>query len=148
MRMENYRQQRQRYWERENLRLKLKSSPVAGIIGGYTATLDLYSHDLAIYNPLRPGGVVLHEKEIAELEELLSKPNGNGILLVGEIGSGCKSIIYNLANRITSENSPGNLKMLRILELDMVTLISSNHDKNTLAAILESIFLKSFKAKI
>jgi len=45
MRMENYRQQRQRYWERENLRLKLKSSPVAGIIGGYTATLDLYSHD-------------------------------------------------------------------------------------------------------
>jgi len=148
MRMETYRKWRQRYWERDNMRLLLAATPVADLVGGYTVTLDQYCHDLAIYNPLRQGGVVLRQKEIEELENLLSKQNGNGVLLVGEIGSGRKSIVYNFANRVSRESSTSELKMLRILELDMVALIGANPNKSALSAVLERIFTEATKRRM
>ncbi len=147
MRMEAYRRWRQRYWERDNLRLALAFKPVASLIGGYTVTLDQYSRNLSAHNPLRQGGVVLHQKEIEELEGMLCKENGNGILLVGEMGCGRKSIVHNFANRVARENSSGDLKMLRILELDMVALIGAYSNRAHLAAVLETIFMEAVKAK-
>jgi len=147
MRVESYRKWRGRYWEVDNLQQVLASSPVTDLVGGYTVTLDLFSHDLSYYNPLRQGGVILHQKEIEELEDALSKQNGNGVLLVGEIGSGRKSIVYNFANRMASETSFGDLKMMRIMELDMVALIGNHPDRASLSAVLEKIFTEAVKAE-
>ena len=89
----------------------------------------------------------MHTLEIELLEEALIKQKGNGVLLVGEVGSGRKSIIYNFANRMASESSPGMLKKMRILELDMVSLIGNNPNKATLAAVLEKVFQEAVMAR-
>jgi len=73
MRRQNYRKFRSRFWERDNLRRSFQFSPVLSLIGGYTVTLDQFSRDLGISNPLYSGGVVLHEQEMAQVEEILLK---------------------------------------------------------------------------
>jgi ATP-dependent Clp protease ATP-binding subunit ClpC len=147
LRMENYQNFHARYWERDNLRRGLATSPVDMVVGGYTVLLDQYSHNITLTNPLRQGGVVLHTLEIELLEEALIKQKGNGILLVGDAGSGRKSIVYNFANRMAAENSPGPLKKMRVLEVDMVSLIGNNPNKATLAAELERIFQEAVMAR-
>jgi len=147
LRMENYQKFRAKFWERENLRRSFKTSSVDMVIGGYTVLLDQYSHDISLHNPLYEGGVVIHEREIEQLEEALIKQKGNGILLVGEVGSGRKSIVYNFVHRVAAELSPGSLKKLRILEVDMVALIGNNPDKAVLAAVLERVFQEAIRAR-
>ncbi len=146
-RMEDYRARRARFWERDNLRLSLAQSPAGMAAGGYTALLDRYARDISLANPLRPGGVVLHSRQIEEIEEALIKKRGNGILLVGEPGSGRKSVVYNFANRVTSEESPKALKKLRVMELNMVSLIGNNPDKEVLAGVLDEIFAQAARAR-
>ncbi|MCU0653710.1 MAG: hypothetical protein MUD10_05635, partial [Candidatus Pacebacteria bacterium] len=145
--LEAYREFRKRFWERDNLRLLFPLSPVKGAVGGWTVTLDRYSHDMTLYNPLRQGGVVLHQREIEQLEETLVKRNGNGVLLVGAPGSGRRSVVFNLANRIASESGPAGLQAARILELDMVALMGNNPDKATMAEILGQVFAEAVRAK-
>ncbi len=146
-RRQSYRDFRKKFWERDNLRTALAASPVRMAVGGYTALLDRYSHDVSLANPLRQGGVVLHTREIKQLEEALIKRRGGGILLVGENGSGRKSIVYNFANRVTAEEGPAALKMLRILEVNMVALIGNNPDKAALTATLDRIFAEAIRAR-
>ncbi len=145
--LEVYRQFRKRFWEKDNLRLLFATSPVRGLLGGYTATLDRFSRDISTFNPLRQGGVVLHQTQIAQVEEALMKQKGNGVLLVGEAGSGRRSIVHNLANRMASESGPVSLRMMRILELDMVALVAACVDEGELIAGLETIFQEAIRAK-
>jgi len=147
LRMENYRNFRARFWEKDNLRRAFATSPAAAAIGGYTVLLDRYARDISLTNPLRLGGVVLHQHEIDLLKEALIKQTGNGVLLVGESGSGRKSVIYNFANQIASENGPKALKKARILELDMVAAIGNNPNKADLTKTLERIFQEAVLAK-
>jgi len=146
-RRQTYRDFRKKFWERDNLRRALAASPVKMAVGGYTVLLDQYSHDIGLTNPLRQGGVVLHTRQIKQLEEALIKRRGGGILLVGESGSGRKSIVYNFANRVAGEEGPAALKMLRILEVDMAALIGNNPDKAVLAAVLDGIFAEAIRAR-
>jgi len=145
--LENYRCFRKKIWEKDNLRLLFAFSPVKGLIGGYTVVLDRYSRDISVYNRLRQGGVVIHADQIEQLEIALIKQKGNGVLLVGEPGSGRKSIVYNLANRIASETGPVSLRMMRVLELDMVALIANFANEADLTAVIEMIFQEAIRAK-
>jgi len=147
MRMENYRKFRARFWEKDNLRRELSTSPSAMAVGGYTVLLDQFSRDISLSNPLRQGGVVLHDHEIELLEEALMKQKGNGVMLVGEAGSGRKSIVYNFANRMASESGSGSLRMMRIMELDMVALIGRNRNEPDFVAALDEIFKEAVLAK-
>ena len=146
-RRQSYRDFREKFWERDNLRRALAASPVKMAVGGYTVLLDRYSHDVALDNPLRQGGVVLHTREIKQLEEALIKRRGGGVLLVGENGSGRKSIVYNFSNRVVAEEGPAALKMVRILEVNMVALIGNNPGKAALAEVLGGIFTEAIRAK-
>lgn len=146
MRLENYRKFRARFWERDNLRRFLPSSPTLALIGGYTVTLDRFARDITLSNPLFYGGVVLHERVIAQVEETMTKNKGNCLFLVGEIGSGRKSVIYNLANRIVSETGVAGLRHARLLELDMVSLIGSSDSPEILASLLKQIFSEAARA--
>ena len=147
MRLENYRGFRTRFWERDNLRRFLPSSPALALIGGYTVTLDRFARDITLSNPLYYGGVVLHERVIAQVEETMTKNKGNCLFLVGEIGSGRKSVVYNLANRISSETGVAGLKHMRLLELDMVSLIGSSDSPELLTALLKQIFSEAARAQ-
>jgi ATP-dependent Clp protease ATP-binding subunit ClpA len=146
MNLESYRQHRKRFWERDNLRLLFALSPVRDFVGGFTITLDRHSRDISTYNLLRQGGVVLHADQIGRMEIALLKQKGNGVLLVGEPGSGRKSIIYNFANRIASETGPISLRAMRIMQLDMVSLAAA-YGENELIAAIETIFQEAIRAK-
>ena len=147
MNRREYRVFRGKFWERDNLRLLLPTSPVRDLVGGYTVELDSYSRDLSQNSPLRRGGVVLHLSEIQRLEEALTKKSGNGVLLVGQTGCGRKSVVYNFANRVAGETGPRALKMLRIMELDMQSVIGRNSDKSKLVAVIEKIFYEAVAAR-
>ncbi|MFA6375775.1 MAG: AAA family ATPase [Candidatus Paceibacterota bacterium] len=147
MRMESYQKYRARFWEKDNLRLKLSESPVSMAVGGYTVLLDQYARDITMSNPLRSGGVVLHGHEIELLEEALMQQKGNGVILVGESGCGRKSIIYNFSNRMTSESSPAHLRMMRIMEINMASLIGRNQSAAELTAVFDAIFQEAVLAK-
>lgn len=147
MRLESYRGFRNKFWEMDNLRLALPASPALALIGGYTVALDRFSRDITLYNPLRQGGVVLYGQEIKLLEETLSKRAGECALIVGEPGSGRRSLVYNLANKIVQEQTDSSLRHMRILELDMLALIGSAPGKSVLAATLKQIFSEAVRAK-
>lgn len=147
MRLEKYRTFRARFWERDNLRRYLPSSPALALIGGYTVTLDRFARDITLSNPLFYGGVVLHQNEITQVEETLVKNAGNCLFLVGETGSGRKSVIYNVANRISSETGVSGLRHMRLLELDMVALIGLSDSPEILIALLRRIFSEAAAAK-
>lgn len=146
-RMEDYRARRGRFWEKDNLRLSLAQSPAGMFAGGYTVLLDRWARDISLDNPLRFGGVVLHSREIEEIEEALMKQKGNGILLVGDPGSGRKSVIYNFANRVATEQCSAKLKKLRIMELNMTSLIGDNGGREALAGTLDKMFAQAEQAR-
>lgn len=139
-------ERRRKYWERENLCIYFMTSPVQDLIGGYTLTLNQFAHDVSTRNPLLFSRVVLHQKEVLNIEETLIKQNENCILLVGEVGSGRKSVLYNFANRILRNLSFRELSYMRILEIDMPSLIGSAGDKRLLEVRLKKVFNEAIKA--
>jgi len=132
-------------WERENLCVYFMTSPLQTLIGGYTITLDQYSRDVSANNPLLFSRVVLHQKEIQLIEETLIKQNENCLLIVGEVGSGRKSILYNFANRILRNQSFRELSFMRILEIDMPSLIGSAGDKRLLEVRLKKCLTRRLR---
>ncbi len=142
-----YQSFRQKFWERENLRLGLGASPALMAAGGYTPFLDAYARDLSLCNPLRPGGVVLHLAEIEQMEAILAKKRESGVLLVGEPGSGRKSAIYNFVNRIMAESGSRALKMTRVLEIDIPKMAGDFAGGANLAAAIENAFSEAAAAK-
>jgi len=146
-RRQEYQNFRKKFWKRGNLRLSLGKSPVLLAIGGYTSTLDMYARDLSLCNPLRPGGVVLHLEEIEAMEAVLAKKRESGVLLVGEPGSGRRSVINNFANRIAIESGSKALRMMRVLEVDIAKMAGDFGDNAGLAAAIERIFFEAASAK-
>jgi ATP-dependent Clp protease ATP-binding subunit ClpC len=140
-------ERKSRYWERENMCLYFQTSPVQELVGGYTLTLNQYSRDLSVRNPLFWSRVMLHEKQVKDIEETLIKQNSNCLLLVGEVGSGRKSVLYNFAKKILKNMSFRELSYMRILEIDMPSLIGSAGDKRVLEVRLKKVFNEAIKAE-
>lgn len=142
-----YQNFRKKFWERDNLRLGLGTSPALMAAGGYTPLLDMYARDLSLCNPLRPGGVVLHLAEIEQMEAVLAKKKESGALLVGEPGSGRKSAVYNFVNRLAAESGSRALKMMRVLEIDIPKMAGEFGGGANLAAAIEKVFAEAAAAK-
>jgi ATP-dependent Clp protease ATP-binding subunit ClpC len=146
-RIEDEVERRKRFWERENLYFKLIYSLTKDFIGGYTITLDQFSHDLVVANPLLHSKIILHQKELQDLEEILAKESENCALIVGEPGSGRKSLIFNLCTKIVKQASLPSLNYMRVLELDMPSLIGASGDLRGLEVNLKTIFNEAVKAE-
>ena len=141
------RERKRKTWERENMCIYFMTSPVQELVGGYTLTLNQYSRDISVHNPLFWSRVVLHQKEVKDIEETLIKQNHNCLLLVGEVGCGRKSVLYNFANKILKNLSFRELSFMRILEIDMPSLIGSAGDKRMLEVRLKKVFNEAIKAE-
>ncbi len=134
-----------KFWEYENL-LK-KGSIGKGWAAGYTITLDKYSWDLT--ERLRKAGfreIVGHQKEIRQVERILEKKEINNVLLVGEPGTGRRSIVEALAQRVFFGKSSPSLNYKRILDFDITALCAEITSFEEAEAVLDQCFAEAVRA--
>ncbi|MBI5122558.1 ATP-dependent Clp protease ATP-binding subunit [Candidatus Roizmanbacteria bacterium] len=87
---------------------------------GYTPVLDQYATDLATSTYLHHiKNIVDREKEIKEIEQILTKSIENNVIIVGEEGVGKHTIIDALAKKIYLGKTNIHLMYRRILKLNM-----------------------------
>ncbi len=136
---ENSMEKSKKFWTKENL--ALKGSLGKDFSSGYTITLDRFSTDWRrVVSKWAFREIVGHKKEIEETEVILAKSELANALIVGETGTGRKSIIQALAQRCYLGTSMPQLNSKRVVELDPVLLAAQIPDFEKLESTLDQIF--------
>jgi ATP-dependent Clp protease ATP-binding subunit ClpC len=136
---ENSLERSKKFWSYENLTR-------AGSMGkdwatGYTVTLDQFSTDWRrVVSRWAFKEIVGHEKEIDQAEMILARSNLANVLIVGEPGTGRKSIVEAIAQKCYLEKSLPELNDKRVVELDLVQLSARVQDFEKLETVLDDIF--------
>jgi ATP-dependent Clp protease ATP-binding subunit ClpC len=128
-----------KFWKWENL---IKKGTLAREwTAGYTVLLDEYSFDVT--KSMRYQGfrrIFAHEKEVKTLEAILASPEKNDVLIVGEAGTGRRSMIEFLANDLALGKSLPQLNFKRVVYLDLPKIISETETTEEAEKILDQIF--------
>ncbi|MDO8474469.1 MAG: ATP-dependent Clp protease ATP-binding subunit [bacterium] len=135
---ERIKEQKQ-WWQEKNLRKR--GTLARQWTAGFTPTLDQFSFDLT--ESLKTQGsprLVGHRKEVESLERALSRIKANNALLVGEPGSGRKSIVYEIALRSMLGESAPHINYKRVLELDVLGLLARVQSSAEREQYLDQIF--------
>lgn len=136
---ESLMERNRKFWTYENL-LK-KGSLGKDFSSGYTITLDQYSIDwrkrVSMWKFIE---IIGHKKEIDEAEVTLAKSNLTNVLLVGDPDADRKSIVQAIAHRCYLGTSLQELNNKRVVELDVVALVSQISDFEKLEFTLDQIF--------
>jgi len=128
-----------RFWEWKNL--VKKGSLGKEWTAGYTLTLDRFSTDLS--ELVRKRGlpeIIGHQKEISAMERILSRREINNVLIVGESGSGRKSMIHALAKKSVLGESSAEVNYKRIIQLDLTNLLAQISSFEEVEVTLDNIF--------
>jgi len=128
-----------RFWEWKNL-IK-RGSLAKQWAAGFTPTLDRFSIDLS--ERMRKMGfyeVIGHKEEVAATERILSRREINNVLIVGESGSGRKSIVHAIAKKSALGESLPEVNYKRIVQLDLATLLAQISATEEIEVILDNIF--------
>ncbi len=127
-----------RFWDYESL---IKKETLAREwTAGYTVNLDNFSVDLSRALKKEKLEFTGHEKEVDSVERILSRREINNVLLIGEPGSGRKSVVYSLAEKSLFGKSLPDLHFKRVVELDIVSLASQIESSEELESTLDKIF--------
>lgn len=128
-----------KFWQKENL--AMHGSMAKDWATGYTITLDQYSIDLrkAVKRWMFKA-IIGHEKELERVQEALARPEMNNVLLIGDQGSGRDSIVEGLARRVFLGKSLPELNFARVVELDMVSLLTRIDNVEEVETTLDTIF--------
>ncbi len=128
-----------KFWTYENL--VKKGSFGKNFSSGYTVTLDKYSVDWKkVVSKWKFREIIGHKKEIEETEVILAKSNLSNVLIVGDQGTGRKSIVEALAQKCYLGTSLPELNNKRVVELDAVMLAAQVPDFEKLESTLDQIF--------
>lgn len=146
---ENYYQQHFKkinWWELSNL---FSYPPLARDWAvGYTPILDQYATDLATSTYLHHiKNMIDREKEIDEIEQILTKSVENSIIIVGEEGVGKHTIIDAFAKKIYLGKTNVHLMYRRILKLNMEKILTEFIDQKQRENFFENLLLESSRAK-
>lgn len=115
---------------------------------GYTPILDQYSTDLATAVYLHHiKNIVNREKEIAEIEQILTKSVENNVIIIGEEGVGKHTIIDALAKKIYLGKTNISLIYRRILKLNMEKILSEFTDQKRRENFFEDLLQEAEQAK-
>lgn len=138
-------EERGRFWDYENL---MRHGTLAkDWAAGYTVTLDRFSIDWTEIGKRRGlPEIIGHEGEVKAVERALSRYDINNVLLVGEPGTGRKSIIYALVQRSLSGQSLPEVNYKRIVELDLPGLLSQLETVEEVEAVIDTIFKEVISA--
>jgi ATP-dependent Clp protease ATP-binding subunit ClpC len=139
--------ERREWWKWENL---VKFGSIGKeFSAGYTLTLDKFSIDLT-KEVQRMGypTIIGHEREIEQMERILARREAcNDPLIVGEAGTGRKSMILALAERSFFGQSLPEVNYHRIVQLNMQSLLSQLESIEAVEATLDTIFKEVIFAK-
>ena len=96
----------------------MKTQSTAGELSDFTRDLT----EMARQGKLEP--VIGRDKEISRMVQVLSRKTKNNPVLVGEAGVGKTALAYGLAQRIVNGAIPYELQDMRVLELDMMSVVA------------------------
>jgi len=134
-----------KFWSSENL--ARMGSLGKNWTSGYTVTLDQFSIDWRrVVSKWVFKEIIGHKKEIEETEMILARSNLSNALIVGEPGTGKKSIIEALAQKCYLGTSLPELNNKKVIELDVVSLVARIQDFEKLESILDQIFQEALTA--
>ena len=137
---------KKRWWEYENL---LKKGTLAKEwTSGFTVILDKFSVDWSErVTSMGFPEVVGHEKELKQIERILAgTQEDNNVLLIGQPGTGRKSVLQALANKSTLGQSLPEINYKRIKELNLPSLLAQLENKEEIEVILDQIFQEVLRA--
>ncbi|MBU3942488.1 ATP-dependent Clp protease ATP-binding subunit [Patescibacteria group bacterium] len=132
------RRKRKRFWDADNL--ARKGTLAKEWTAGYTLTLDRYGRDITNSIKEKDLDFIGHEKEIERMERVLSRGEINNVLLVGEEGTGKKSMIYALAQKSLLGKSLSGASYKRIVELDIPSMLAQLESQDEVERVLDDIF--------
>ncbi|MGM0482724.1 MAG: AAA family ATPase [Patescibacteria group bacterium] len=87
-----------------------------------------------------------HEKEIEDLEIILSRSEGANAILVGEAGTGKMSVVGGLASRVINEKTTDVLSHKKIMVMSTGALVSSTNSKAEFESEIITIMEQTAKA--
>lgn len=125
----------------KNYRRMARFKPSTNMDRAYTAiatpSLNAYSHDITLAAKWsRLEFCVSREREIEEIFKAI-KSGRNGVMLVGEVGVGKRTIINGIAELMVKEEVPKILQDKRLVEVDISRLISGANPAEAQARLLE-----------
>ncbi len=126
-------------WSYENL--ARQGSLGKDFASGFTVMLDSFSVDWRDY--FKKGifnETIGHKKELEQLEMILGRSSLTNALIIGDPGSGRKSIVEGLAQKCYLGTTLDELKNKRAVELDMIKLLARIQDPEKLEAVLDQVF--------
>lgn len=128
-----------KFWKWRNL---MKHGTLGrGWSAGYTVLLDKFSFDLTeVMKKENFKPIFAHEEEVRVLERILASPEKNDALIIGEPGSGRRSIIEFLARNCALGESLPELNFKRVVYLDLPKIISETETTEEAEKILDEIF--------
>ena len=131
--------ERKKFWEWKNL-IK-KGSLAKEWTAGYTILLDKFSIDLSEVVKRRGFPKIIgHKKEIKATERILAKREINNVLLVGEPGTGRKSVVQGLATKSFLGQSLPEINYKRVVTLDIPALLAQTATWEEVQTTLDKIF--------
>ncbi|MFH0792011.1 MAG: ATP-dependent Clp protease ATP-binding subunit [bacterium] len=134
-----------RYWDWQNL-MKL-GTMAKSFASGYTITLDQFSTDLTDLVQRRGfPDTVGHIEEIKEVERILSKNDNNEALIVGEPGSGRRSIVQAIAVKSALGASMPTINYRRVVQLNLPSLLAQAGSVDEAETLLDKIFQEVISA--
>lgn len=96
----------------------MKPPSTAGDLADFTRDLS----QMAVDGEIEP--VIGRDTEISRMVQVLSRKTKNNLVLVGDAGVGKTALAYGLAQRIANGNIPYELRDMRVLELDMMSVVA------------------------
>ena len=131
--------ERKKFWEWKNL---IKRGTIAkNWAAGFTITLDQFSADWT--EVLKDRGmeeIMGPDEEVMEMERILSQEGVHNVLLIGEPGTGRKSVIHALTQKLLFGQSLPELNYKRVVSLDIVSILTRFQSSEKVEAVLEEIF--------
>ncbi len=131
--------ERKKFWKFENL---LRFGSLAREwTAGYTILLDRFSTDVTkIMKKQGFRRIFAHAEEVETMEKILISPEKNDVLIVGEPGSGRRSMIEFLANKCALGQSLPELNFKRVVILDLPKIIAETQTIEEAEMVLDKIF--------
>ncbi|MFA7385660.1 MAG: ATP-dependent Clp protease ATP-binding subunit [Candidatus Paceibacterota bacterium] len=114
-------------------------------ISGYSLTLDTYGIDIT-EQIRRYVEFISHKEEADILERALLRSQRSNALIVGNPGSGRKSVVYNLAQRSLFGKGLEEINYKRVIEVDMESLLARIQNKEQVEFTLDKIFKEAASA--
>lgn len=116
-------EEEKKFWLLKNLRKK--GTLAKNWTAGYTVTLDAFSNDIT--ETVKQRGfprLIGHQQELSAIERSLAQGRLNNVLLIGEPGSGTKSIMYEIATKCLLGETLPEINYKRVLQIDLSSLLA------------------------